>query len=87
MKMLLLNHGRTYGIELLAQQKLQSNFYGIMSLTYYKSEFKDKNDLYVPSSWDNRFILNLTAGKKFNRNIEIDVNLDFLVEHILQLIL
>ena len=69
--------GRTYGIELLAQQKLQSNFYGIMSLTYYKSEFKDKNDSYVPSSWDNRFILNLTAGKKFKRNIEIGCKFRF----------
>ena len=28
---------------------------------------------YVPSAWDNRYILNLTAGKKFKNNIELGV--------------
>ena len=69
--------GRSYGLEILAQQKLQSNFYAILSLTYYKSEFKDKNDLYVPSSWDNRFIYKFNSGKKFNRNIEIGCKFRF----------
>ena len=59
--------GRSYGLEFLAQQKLSSSVYGILSFTYYKSEFEDKNNQYVPSAWDNRYILNLTAGKKVQK--------------------
>lgn len=68
-----ISKGRSYGMEFLAQQKLSSSIYGIMSFTYYKSEFEDKNQQYTPSAWDNRYILNVTAGKKFKNNIEIGV--------------
>ncbi|TAH43993.1 MAG: TonB-dependent receptor [Bacteroidetes bacterium] len=63
--------GRSYGLELFMQQKLSSSIYGILSYTFVRSEFKDKSDKYVPSSWDNRHILNITAGKKFKRNWEM----------------
>lgn len=65
--------GKSYGLELLAQQKLSTSIYGILAFTYYKSEFSNVNENLIPSSWDNRFILNMTAGKKFKRNIEIGV--------------
>ena len=35
--------------------------------------FEDKNLDLIPSSWDNRYIFNLAAGKKFKRNIELGV--------------
>ena len=66
-----ISQGRSYGVEFLAQQKLSSSIYGIMSMTYYRSEFEDKNGELIPSAWDNRFIFNITAGKKFKRNIEL----------------
>lgn len=66
-----ISKGRSYGVEFLAQQKLSSSVYGIMSVTYYRSEFEDKNGELIPSAWDNRFIFNMTAGKKFKRNIEL----------------
>lgn len=59
--------GRSYGVELLAQQKLVKGFYGILSATYVRSEFTDKNGNYKPSAWDNRFLLSVTAGKNFKR--------------------
>jgi hypothetical protein len=62
--------GRSYGVEFLAQQKLNKNFYGILSVTYVVSEFEDKNGEFAPSSWDNRTIIALTAGKKFKKNWE-----------------
>lgn len=68
-----ISKGRSYGVEFLAQQKLSSSVYGIMSVTYYKSEFEDKNGELIPSAWDNRFIFNMTAGKRFKRNIELGV--------------
>jgi len=66
-----ISKGRSYGLEFLAQQKLSSSVYGILALTYYFSDFEDKNQNLIPTAWDNRFIVNLTAGKKFKRNIEI----------------
>lgn len=66
--------GRSYGVELLFQQRLYKGFYGILAYTLGWSEFQDKNKVYVPSSWDSRHIVNLTMGKKFNKNWELGIN-------------
>ena len=50
---------------------MSSSIYGIISATYYFSRFEDKDGNLISSSWDNRFILNMTAGKKFKNNIEL----------------
>lgn len=64
--------GKAYGLEFLAQQRLFQNFYGIASLTLVRSEFTNPNtEGYIPSSWDNKIILSLTAGKRFNKDWEI----------------
>jgi hypothetical protein len=63
--------GRSYGFEFLAQQKLYKGFYGILAYTWVRSEFEDKNEKLISSSWDNRHIISLTAGKKLKRNWEI----------------
>ncbi len=65
-----LTNGRSYGLEFLAQQKLNKGFYGIVALTLVRSEFENKNSSLVPSSWDSKYILSLTAGKIFKRNWE-----------------
>ncbi len=64
------SNGRSYGIEFLAQQKLSTSIYGILSYTYVRSEFTNKENNYIPSSWDNKHLLNITLGKKLNRNWE-----------------
>ena len=64
------SEGQSYGIEFFAQQKLSSSYYGIVSYTFFRSEFRDKNGNYRPSSWDNRHILNITVGKKIKNNWE-----------------
>ncbi|SDC72067.1 Outer membrane receptor proteins, mostly Fe transport [Algoriphagus faecimaris] len=71
--------GRAYGLEFLAQQRLLKDFYGIASLTLVRSEFTNPNtEGFVPSSWDNRFIVSLTAGKRFGKNWEIGARWRFL---------
>ncbi|WP_086543170.1 TonB-dependent receptor [Algoriphagus antarcticus] len=73
------SEGRAYGLEMLAQQRLFNNFYGIASLTLVRSEFTNPNtDGYIASSWDNRFIVSLTAGKRFGNNWEIGARWRFL---------
>lgn len=67
-----ISEGRAYGIEFFAQQKLFKGFYGLMAVTLFRSEFTNANtNSLSPSSWDQRFIVNLTAGKKLKRNWEL----------------
>lgn len=63
--------GRSYGLEFLAQQRLNRGFYGILAFTLFRSEFKDKLQQYVQSSWNNRYIVSLTAGKILPKNWEL----------------
>ncbi len=71
------SRGRTYGLEVLFQQRLFKGFYGIAAYTFGKSEFSNKNNVYAPSSWDSRHIINLTMGKRFGRNWELGVKYRF----------
>ena len=63
--------GRAYGVELLGRLKEFKKINLVFSYTYVRSEFKDLNSDWIPSSWDNRHLLNLTATKKFNRNWDV----------------
>ena len=72
-----LTKGRSYGVEFLAQQKLQKGFYGIVALTIVRSEFQDKRAEYIASSWDNRYLLSLTGGKIFKKNWELGAKLRY----------
>ena len=65
--------GQTFGAEFMFQQKLYKGFYGIFSYTLGASEFEDKNERLIPSSWDARHIANLTLGKRFNKNWEVGI--------------
>ena len=62
--------GKTYGLELLYQQKLTKNFFGIFAYTLFKSEFTGLDNIYRPSVWDSRNLVSVTAGYKFKRNWE-----------------
>lgn len=63
--------GRVFGVEFFAQQKLSKRFFGVLSYTYYKTEFTGLNKEWIRASWDNRHLLSFTAGYKLKRNWEI----------------
>ncbi len=63
--------GRAYGIEFFAQQKLTKRSFGIFSYTLYRSEFSGLDGKLIPANWDNRHLLSITWGYKFNRNWEL----------------
>ncbi|HEX5624545.1 MAG TPA: TonB-dependent receptor, partial [Saprospiraceae bacterium] len=69
--------GISYGMEWMYQQKLYKGFYGIISYTFGKSEFEDKDKNLVASSWDSRHILNLSLGKQFRKSWEAGINWRF----------
>ncbi len=71
--------GRAYGVELLLQQKLNRNFYGILAYTLYWSAFTGlEKDLYIPSVWDNRQLITFTGGYKLPRNWEAGLRMRYL---------
>ncbi len=70
--------GRTYGLEFMYQQRLTKNFYGILSYTFYYSQFTGTDGRYVPSAWDNRHLLSFTGGYKFPRNWELGLRFRYL---------
>jgi hypothetical protein len=71
------SQGRSYGLEFLAQKKLNKSFYGIMAYTWVRSEFKNKKNEYIPSAWDNQHIISLTGGFKFKKDWELGMKFRF----------
>ena len=69
--------GKSYGLEFLYQQKLQNNFYGIFSYTFFFSEFSNLDNIYLPSVWDNRHLISFTCGYKLKKNWEISSKLRY----------
>jgi len=62
--------GRSYGLELYYRDRIRDFLNVILSYTFVRSEFEDLTGKLIPSAWDNRHILNLTAsadlGKDWN---------------------
>ncbi|MGM0667767.1 MAG: TonB-dependent receptor plug domain-containing protein, partial [Bacteroidota bacterium] len=77
-EVLSVSEGRAYGIELLGRLK---NFRGsnlVLSYTLVRSEFKGPGTGYIPTSWDNKHLFNLTATRKFKNNWEAGVKWRFI---------
>lgn len=69
--------GLSSGIELLFQQKLAANFYGVFAYTYFSSEFTGIDGELRPSVWDSRHLLSFSGGYKLRRNWEISARWRF----------
>ena len=63
--------GESTGVELLYQQKLSKNFYGVFAYTYFKSQFTGSDGRYRPSVWDSRHLLSFSGGYKLPKSWEI----------------
>ncbi len=61
--------GRTYGLELMSRWQIPSKLSAVLSLTLFRSEYRTDSALgYLPSAWDNGFILNSSASYNLPRN-------------------
>ena len=60
--------GNAYGFELLGRIKKYKGLSGVITYTYVRSEFTDKKGEYIPSSWDNRHLLTITATRNLKKN-------------------
>jgi hypothetical protein len=63
--------GNAYGVEFFAQKKLTKKFFGILSYTFYRSLYSGADGKLVSSSWDNKHLLSVTWGYKFQHNWEL----------------
>jgi len=63
--------GRAYGVEVLYKIMEWKNLNITSTYTFFRSEFTDKNDIYRPSSWDTRHLLNLISSYKFGKSWNI----------------
>ncbi len=54
--------GKTYGIETLVRWSLPERLNLTGAITWYTSEYRaNKKSEYIPSAWDNRFIINMSG--------------------------
>ena len=65
--------GQSKGIEVLFQQKLSNNFYGILAYTLFSSQFSGINNIRLPSVWDSGNLLTFTGGYKLPKNWEVSL--------------
>jgi len=65
--------GRAYGLELFATQKMSKTINFTLSYTFVRSEFKNTDQKYIPSAWDNQHLLNIILSKSFKKNWTVGV--------------
>jgi hypothetical protein len=70
--------GETHGVEFSLQKKSSDvPHYGILSITYSESFFTSLDGIRRPGSYDQKWIVNLSAGYIFNRKWETSVKFRF----------
>jgi hypothetical protein len=69
--------GKAWGAEVYFREKLTKKIDVTVSYTWVRSTFEDKYGEFIPSAWDNRNILNVTALATLKRNWEIGVKWRF----------
>ncbi len=60
--------GRAYGVEFLFKIMELNNINLTTTYTYFRSEFTNDAEKYLPSSWDTRHLLNLIGSYKLPKN-------------------
>jgi hypothetical protein len=71
------SEGKAWGAELYFREKLTRNIDATVSYTWVRSSFEDKHGEFIPSAWDNRNILNVSALASLKRNWEIGIKWRF----------
>ncbi len=70
--------GRAYGVEFLFKIMEWKNLNLTSTYTFFRSEFTDKNNIYRPSSWDTRNMLNLISSYKFKKSWNVAMRWRFI---------
>lgn len=65
------SRGRSYGIELKINRKLNNTWFWSVNYAYIVSQFENTKGELVSSAWDNRHAGNIVIGKTFRNNWQI----------------
>lgn len=57
--------GRNYGLEVTLERFLTRGFYGLLSSSWYRSEYKGSDDIWRSSRFDSKSLNTLTLGKEW----------------------
>ncbi len=69
--------GRAYGVEVLYKIVNWNNLNLTTTYTFFRSEFTNKDNVYRPSSWDTRHMVNLIGSYKLNNSWNISARWRF----------
>jgi len=69
--------GRAYGVEVYLKKANADKLNGWISYALSQSEFLDRNQIYSPSSWDARHIINAVLSYEFGNNWLLSANLKY----------
>ena len=68
---------RTRGVELLLQKKLAVDFYGLVSGSLFRSEYRDLTGKWRNRAYDNQYLFSVIGGYKLNKNWEFSVRWNY----------
>ncbi len=60
--------GRAYGFELMGRARDFEGLNMVFSYTYVRSEFEGSDGKYIPTAWDNRHLISVTATKSIGKS-------------------
>ena len=63
-----ISSGRAYGFEILNRTRLDKKLNLIAAYTFVRSQFKDRNSVYIPSAWDSKHLFTLTLIRYLKKN-------------------
>lgn len=72
-------NGRAFGLETMLRWQVSGKFNFVSSFTLYKSEYRNHSEAgYIPSAWDNRFILNMSGTYNLPKRWSIGGKLSYI---------
>lgn len=60
--------GRAYGLELMGRARDFEGLNMVFAYTFVRSEFEGTDGKYIPTAWDNRHLISVTATKKIGKS-------------------
>jgi outer membrane receptor for ferrienterochelin and colicin len=69
--------GRAYGVEVLYKIMEMKRLNLTATYTYFRSEFTNSTEIYLPSSWDTRNLFNLIGSYKFKHDWNVAIRWRF----------
>ncbi len=70
--------GKSYGAELLVQQRSPKGYSYILAYTWVRSRFTDSEGVLVPSSWDSRHLLTFSFTRSLHKNWDVGLRWRYL---------